>query len=56
MFFIKTRQAGIMLGIRLINQRFPRLYSKDTKVFYVHGNMNEIENGIVLGINADQKD
>lgn len=35
---------------------YSRLYSKDTKVFYVHGNMNEIENGIVLGINADQKD
>ena len=26
------------------------------EVFYVHGSMNEIENGIVLGINADQKD
>ena len=35
---------------------YSRLYSKDTKVFYVHGSMNEIENGIVLGINADQKD
>lgn len=35
---------------------YSRLYSKDIKVFYVHGSMNEIENGIVLGINADQKD
>ena len=25
---------------------YSRLYSKDTKVFYVHGSMNEIENGI----------
>ncbi|MBE5950519.1 MAG: hypothetical protein E7260_02875 [Lachnospiraceae bacterium] len=35
---------------------YSRLYSKDTKVFYVHGSMNEIENGIVLGINADKRD
>ena len=35
---------------------YSRLYSKYTKIFYVHGSMNEIKNGIVLGINADQKD
>ena len=35
---------------------YSRLYSKDTKIFYVHGSMNEIENGIVLGINADKRD
>lgn len=35
---------------------YSRLYSNDTKVFYVHGSMNEIENGIVLGVNADKRD
>lgn len=35
---------------------YSKLYSEDTKVFYVHGSINEIENGIVLGINADKKD
>ena len=35
---------------------YSRLYSKDTNIFYVHGSMNEIEKGIVLGINADKRD
>lgn len=35
---------------------YSRLYSKDTKVFYVHGSMNKKEKGIVLGINSDEKD
>ena len=35
---------------------YARLYSKDIQTFYVHGSMNETKNGIVLGINADEKD
>lgn len=35
---------------------YSRLYSRDTNIFYVHGNMNEIEKGIVLGVNADKRD